>query len=101
MTLIITALIMGFLMGRLDIISTRIRKYSGKVGTGALLVLLFAMGVTMGANHEVISNLSSLGLKALLMAMGTIIGSVLAVWAAVQLTARNREKQATAGGQSQ
>ena len=101
MTLIITALVFGFLIGRLDIVPTRIKQYSGKVGTGALLVLLFSMGVAMGANPEVINNLTSLGLKALLMAIGTISGSVLAVWAAVQLTAKNREKQAAVGGQSQ
>ncbi|NLJ73835.1 MAG: lysine exporter LysO family protein [Firmicutes bacterium] len=100
MILIMTALIMGFVVGRLEIIPTKLKHYSGKVGSGALLVLLFSMGATMGANHEVINNLASLGLKALLTAIGTIAGSVLAVWIAVQFTVKRRQKQA-AGGQGQ
>ena len=44
-------------------------------------VLLFVMGLGVGANELIVNSLLTLGTQALLLAFGATLGSVLAAWA--------------------
>ena len=41
----------------------------------AIFVLLFFMGISIGGNHKIMSNLPVLGLKSLIIAIGGVLGS--------------------------
>jgi Predicted membrane protein len=57
--------IVGYFIGsRLRGIKEKLR-WTGKVQTVAIIILVFVMGLRMGANREVIANLNSIGLYAL------------------------------------
>ena len=46
----------------------------------AIFLLLFLLGITIGANEDVMNNLDSIGLEALLITLAAIAGSVLCAW---------------------
>lgn len=85
MGLIIGALTLGFLLGRVLDFSKPVQNLIGKISSFSVLLLLFTMGITIGANQDIISSLPSLGLQAVTIALGTVVLSVLAVWATVKL----------------
>lgn len=43
-----------------------------------IYLLLLVMGVVVGANREIMNNLSSIGLKALVITVGAVVGSLIA-----------------------
>lgn len=51
-------------------------EWRGKVSTVAIIVMVFSMGMRMGANDEVIENLSSIGLYSLLITVIIFIFSI-------------------------
>lgn len=78
------------------IIATRIRSkkekfgWTGKVQTVAIMLLVFVMGTRMGSNSEVIANLKSIGLYALLITFIIMSMSILAVFIARKIMGINR-----------
>lgn len=46
----------------------------------AIWVLLFLLGVTVGTNEEIMNNLDTIGLKGLILALGSVLGSVILAW---------------------
>ena len=63
------------------------RRYGwiGRIQTAALILLIFTMGVTIGADRRVLSSLGTLGLQALLISVLAVAGSVLACFAVRKL----------------
>uniref|UniRef100_UPI0032180F56 LysO family transporter n=1 Tax=uncultured Draconibacterium sp. TaxID=1573823 RepID=UPI0032180F56 len=47
----------------------------------AIYLLLFLLGISVGINEQIISNLDTIGIKALMITLGAIGGSVLVSWA--------------------
>lgn len=78
------------------IIALPLRKHSEKLGwigkaqTIAVLFLVFSMGSRIGANEEVINNLSTYGVYAFLFTLTTIGFSIIAVFFARKLLGLNR-----------
>ena len=72
-------LIGGIIGGRVKIIEN-IDKNLGKIQNISLLFLLFVMGVSIGINDKIISNLLSIGFKAGIISIFTIIFSIIAVY---------------------
>lgn len=54
-------------------------QWTGRLQTVAIILLIFTMGMRMGANPEVIENLNSIGLYALIMTVSIIFFSVAAM----------------------
>lgn len=48
-----------------------------KLITYAIYLLLFMMGVSIGSNQQIMGSLSSLGITALLVSIGAVVGSIL------------------------
>lgn len=53
----------------------------GKPISYTILLLLFLLGISVGANEAIVNNLTRLGGQALLIALAGTTGSVLAAWA--------------------
>lgn len=65
----------GFLLRKIEFLQK-----IGKPISYTILLLLFLLGVSVGANDAIVSNLSTLGGQALLIALATTTGSVLVAW---------------------
>lgn len=69
------------------IVASRLRQNAGKFGfvqkamMGTVYILVLIMGLRMGANEQVMSNLRSIGLQALVMTVFAVAGSMLAIFA--------------------
>ena len=48
--------------------------------TSLIWLLLFFLGMEVGNNQRLISNISTLGVEALLLTLGGILGSILLAW---------------------
>ena len=57
-------------------------KFADKFTMWAIYLLLFLLGIAVGANEIIMKNLPKLGLKALIISLGAIAGSVLVAWGA-------------------
>ncbi len=93
MLLLIGAVVLGFVMARLDLLPRFLHVRMGHLGTLALILLLFSMGISMGSNSEIISSLPKLGGKALVLSISTIAGSVFFVWIGMRLTTEKTSKK--------
>ncbi len=72
-------LTIGALIGYKFNISERVSNNLEKVQNFCLLFLLFTMGITIGMEDEVVNNLFSIGIKALILSVFTIVFSVIGV----------------------
>lgn len=77
MWLIISFILIGGLSGYLLRNIKHFSFYSEKIASGLIYVLLFFMGMSVGINPEIMQNLHHLGLKALIICLFTISGSIL------------------------
>lgn len=73
-------LAIGGMIGYKDKIGEGLEKNLNKIQNICLLFLLFIMGITIGINEEVISNIFSIGFKAAIISIFTILFSIIAVW---------------------
>lgn len=48
--------------------------------TVLIWVLLFILGIEVGSNQEIINGLTTLGMEALVITLGAILGSCIAAW---------------------
>jgi len=74
---LVLPLIAGLFLGYL--LRQRKKLNLAKVTLGTILILIFALGFTIGSNNELLDSMSSVGLSALLMASLAIGFSVLLV----------------------
>ena len=98
--------VVGFFCGSRLREHQRLIQWTGRLQTVAIIILIFAMGMRMGSNQEVIDNLNSIGLYALIMTISIIIFSVAAMTGARKIMRIDRfgnlrDKQASAPEDSQ
>lgn len=72
-------LMLGAIIGYRDKISKNIEANLNIIQNISLLFLLFIMGITIGINDQVVSNLLSIGIKAATISLGSIIFSIIFV----------------------
>ncbi len=70
LAIIAAGIVTGYLLR-----SERTTRYSSKVLNITIYVLLLSFGIGVGANKTIIENIDTIGLKALLIAIATILGS--------------------------
>lgn len=71
--------VVGAVIGSRPAIREKDLPWLGKFQFLALIILILALGVKLGANDEVVSSLGSIGLSALLLTVLAIAGSILCV----------------------
>ena len=79
MWLIIFFLLIGFLIGYYKILAGWFFQLAGYITTFGLVILLAAMGAKIGMDPKILSQLDKIGIQALFMAIGSILGSILLV----------------------
>ena len=73
----------GFILG-FALRKNGIREFISKMIMTAIITLIFMLGLAVGGNETVINNLANLG-QALLLAILSTFGSVIAAWAVAKL----------------
>jgi uncharacterized membrane protein YbjE (DUF340 family) len=74
--LMLTGIIVGLVLGKYPIIP----KINEKLLNMAIYILLLFLGIAVGSNEKIINNLFTIGLQALVIAIGAIAGSVVVCW---------------------
>ena len=78
MIIVISLMVCGIILGYA--FKERNLEFVQKLINYAIFLLLFLLGITVGANGDVMNNLDSIGLEALLITLAAIAGSVLCAW---------------------
>ena len=76
MLMIFGLLIAGMLLGFLLRSKKRIIEYAGKLTNWTIYLLLLLLGISVGSNEKIINNISTIGINAIILALGSVIGSV-------------------------
>lgn len=64
----------GFILRRKPMVKGRVERLIMPV----IYLLLFTMGISVGANQDVMQNISTLGVEALIITLGAVAGSIIA-----------------------
>lgn len=78
MVIVIGLMIAGIVIGY--ILRERNLKIVHELITWAIFLLLFLLGITVGANKDVMDNLGTIGYEALLITLAAVSGSVFCAW---------------------
>ena len=80
MTAIIVAIILGIIVGCLDIIKLKGKIILDKVSKVCLFIMIFCLAAKVGCDKELVASLERLGTQSLALTVGVIGGSFLVVW---------------------
>jgi len=83
-----SGILVGYLLRNREWISKPI----GIIINWAIYLLLFLLGITVGTDEIIMSNLEKIGLSALLLTVGAVTGSVLVSWGTYILFFRKNER---------
>lgn len=78
MLIVIGLMVSGILLGYL--FREKNLKFIQKLITLAIFALLFLLGLSVGTNDQIMDNLDTIGLDALIITSGAVVGSVLCAW---------------------
>lgn len=87
---VILVMLSGMLLGRL--LRNRRMAFLPRVVMFLIWVLLFLLGVEVGATPEIIRNLKSLGVEAFVLAVAGTLGSAVLAWALWRYAERSGER---------
>jgi uncharacterized membrane protein YbjE (DUF340 family) len=73
--IILSGIVVGYFARKLPQV-----KHVGSVISLIIMLLLFFLGVSVGANEQVVTNFSTIGLDALIISFGATVGTVLCAW---------------------
>lgn len=76
MAIVAVSLLAGILAGYLLRKNERTLESIGRTNSGVVAVLLFILGASVGSNEQIVKNISKVGLQALLLTVGALLGSV-------------------------
>lgn len=79
MLIVIGLMFSGIFMGYFS----RQKKIPGlrKLISGTIVLLLFFLGINVGANRQIMDHLETIGVEALWITLGAVAGSTLCAWA--------------------
>lgn len=92
MLTVVLIMTVGIALGYFIRSRKRIAKLADKLTMWAIYLLLFLLGVAIGANGLIMKSLPSLGLTALVITIGSVLGSVLVAWGVYRLFFRAKIK---------
>lgn len=78
----------GYLLRKVELLQK-----IGKPISYTILLLLFLLGISVGANEAIVSNLTTLGGQAFLLALAGTLGSVLAAWGVYYFFFKERRRE--------
>ncbi len=90
-SIMLTGVGVGWLLRKYKVESYR--KYLGGAISMVVFVLLFILGFDIGDNQTLMAGLHSLGVEALIVTLGAVLGSVLCAWMVYRLFFKSGTKQ--------
>ncbi len=78
MLIVIGLMVSGIILGY--IFREKNLKWVQKAITWAIFALLFLLGLSVGTNDQIMNNLDTIGMDAVIITLGAVIGSVLCAW---------------------
>lgn len=91
MLTVVGIMTIGIVLGYLIRSKTFLVKLNDKFIMWAIYLLLFVLGITIGANEVIMKSLPTLGLKALAITIGGVVGSIVMGWFTYNFFFKNRE----------
>lgn len=67
----------GFILGYVLRNKTKFIQFSNKATTLIIYMLLFLLGIGVGLNKTIVSNIANIGLQAVLITFGAVLGSLI------------------------
>jgi uncharacterized membrane protein YbjE (DUF340 family) len=91
MLTVVAIMTAGIVLGYLIRSKTFLVKLNDKFIMWAIYLLLFVLGITIGANELIMKSLPTLGLKALAITIGGVAGSIVLGWFTYNFYFKKRE----------
>ncbi len=66
-------------------------KINDKLVTWAIYLLLFLLGIDVGTNKDIINNIHTIGLQAIVITIGAILGSLVCAYIVYKLFFKNKQ----------
>ncbi|MDI3527075.1 MAG: hypothetical protein PWR03_1258 [Tenuifilum sp.] len=73
---VISIMTVGIILGFILKSKKKLVRLNDKLVTYAIYLLLFMLGISIGSNEQIMNSLSSLGLIALIVTIGGVLGSI-------------------------
>lgn len=80
MLVVVAIMTAGIVLGYFLRHKAMLIKINNRLTMWAIYLLLFVLGVSIGTNETIMKSLPTLGLKALAITFGGVVGSVLLAW---------------------
>ena len=77
---ILIAIVVGIIVGYLNIVNFTWGKWLNHAATAALLLMLFCLGAKIGCDSELMGKLLQIGGKSVIIAVSVILGSIFCLW---------------------
>ncbi|WP_299124272.1 LysO family transporter [uncultured Tenacibaculum sp.] len=74
---VLLVMTLGIVLGYVFRNQSKIIRFSEKATSMVIYLLLFLLGIGVGLNKTIVSNMGSIGLQALLITLGAMFGSLL------------------------
>jgi len=87
--IMLSGILTGFAINRFPLAI----KINDRLISWAIYVLLFLLGISVGLNKTIIQNLDKIGMQALIITVGAISGSVLALWILYRVLFREEQNK--------
>ncbi len=86
---LVIVLLAGVIIGAFPRLPDFVYNFSDRMLHAGLFGLLFFMGVKLGISPDIVGQIKTIGVRAFLFAVCTLIGSVLVVWGMERFLAKN------------
>lgn len=93
MITVIAIMTFGIVFGYIIRNRSSLIKINDKLIMWAIYLLLFVLGIAIGTNETIMKSLPTLGLKALAITLGGVMGSILLAWFTYVVFFKNKEQQ--------
>jgi uncharacterized membrane protein YbjE (DUF340 family) len=92
MITVLVLMTLGIILGYFISEKKSLIKISDKLTTICIYLLLFLLGIGVGLNDKIIANIGTIGLQAIIITAGALLGSLILAYFTYKIFFRNYEK---------
>ncbi len=85
MITVLAIMTVGIIIGFFIHNKTKLIKINDKLTSWAIYLLLFLLGISVGLNDKIINNIHSIGLQAIVITIGSLLGSLICAYITYKL----------------
>lgn len=90
---IIIAIVIGIVLGWLNLLSYKTKLWLNRISTVCLFIMLICLGAKIGCDNELLAQIEVLGVQSFIIGSCTIIGSIIALYPIAVLFIRKNNGQ--------